>query len=157
MTINTFLSLIIKTEYCWIWSGGKTTKGYGSVVINKKNLRAHRLSYEFHIGPIPKGKHVCHKCDNPSCVNPDHLFLATNLENHQDSARKKRRVVQVGERNHNAKLKDSDLNDIIEMRNKCVSLRVIGDKYGVTPQAIWRAIKRFKIGERNLKDLVDYD
>jgi len=77
---------------CWIWTG-TTPAGYGQIrgePPKYKKLRAHRVSYELHFGPIPKNKLVCHTCDNPKCVNPDHLFLGTSLDNNRDMVKKGR-------------------------------------------------------------------
>mgnify|MGYP001023313072 CR=1 FL=1 len=71
---------------CWEWTAAKKD-GYGR--FNDKGY-AHRISYEMHFGPIPKGFLVCHKCDNPSCVNPEHLFLGTYQDNYDDMRKKKR-------------------------------------------------------------------
>lgn len=78
---------------CWLWIGAKTTRGYGYVSHycegKRKQLAAHRISYALHKGPV-LDKNVLHKCDNPLCVNPDHLFLGTQEDNMKDMATKGR-------------------------------------------------------------------
>lgn len=83
-------TMTIPESGCWLWTGGANDMGYGSLGIGGKKLYAHRASYEWFHGAIPKGMEVCHKCDVPLCVNPDHLFLGTHKENMSDSARKGR-------------------------------------------------------------------
>lgn len=75
---------------CWEWSGYLTSTGYGSIMQDYKNIKAHRLSWEIHYGLIPEGMLICHKCDNRKCVRPDHLFLGTFLLNHHDALSKGR-------------------------------------------------------------------
>ena len=76
-----FWSKVEKTETCWIWRGARDDKGYGSLGINGKILRAHRVSYEWLIGPIPEGLVLDHLCRVPPCVNPAHLEPVTQGEN----------------------------------------------------------------------------
>ena len=83
-------SIPITESGCWIWIYGKTSRGYGTLKINGKQIYAHRASYKEFIGDIPEGMLICHHCDTPLCVNPKHLFSGTCKDNHQDRERKKR-------------------------------------------------------------------
>ena len=75
---------------CWIWMGACSRKGYGSIKVDGRTRVVHRLAFEAVHGPIPDGHYICHKCDTPSCWNPDHLFCGTAKENIYDSVRKGR-------------------------------------------------------------------
>ncbi len=103
-----------KTKTCWLWTASTNTKGYGQIrdTINGKNVAAHRLSYEIHIGLIPKGLQVCHTCDKPPCVNPTHLFLGTNELNHADKVAKGRARGPRGEKSPKAKLTRDQVAEI---------------------------------------------
>ena len=108
--------IIDESTGCWNW---KKTSGrrYGSMWLDDKRQQAHRASWQLHIGEIPEGLCVLHKCDNTKCVNPNHLFLGTQTDNMQDMVKKGRRnennKAKPGELHHNAKL---NLIDVINIR-----------------------------------------
>lgn len=143
-----FWRKVKKTKSCWLWIGSKTPKGYGQINKGGHNgrcVRAHRLSYEIHHGPIPQGKLVCHRCDNPGCVNPDHLFLSTPAGNTADMMSKGRENPPVGERNGSAKLTCAQILEIRKMyANGEGSMRHIAEIFGVGHDHICRIINRKK-------------
>lgn len=94
-------------EECWPWTGATTFGGYGVIGLGRDHLiRAHRLSFEMHEGPIPKGLIIRHRCDNPGCVNPAHLIPGTQKQNMDDAVRRGRT------RGHPRKLTDEDVANI---------------------------------------------
>ena len=133
------LGKIEKTSRCWIWNGTKDIKGYGVMKIEKKMYKAHRLVYELFIGSIPKdpinyhGTLVMHKCDNPSCVNPDHLFLGTAADNAHDRDMKGRTARQKGSIHGGSKLTESQ---VIAIRKDPRIAKEISKDYGVSRQQI---------------------
>lgn len=108
------------TPGCWVWERGVSKDGYGQFRARGQSWRAHRFSYALYVGPIPHGLFVCHRCDNPRCVNPDHLWLGTTQDNTADKCAKGRTArnygqdgnPQVGVTNGNAKLNDDQVRVI---------------------------------------------
>jgi len=126
----------IKTK-CWNWTLQIDRDGYGRVKYKGKKHGAHRISYLTFKGELIKGMCICHHCDNPSCVNPDHLYQGTFADNNRDRARRGRSN-QVGEANNGAKLTNKK---VIEIRKKYktgeYTQQGLADYYGVTQHAIW--------------------
>lgn len=83
-TPESFWDRLDKAGDCWVWTGALYVNGYGAVRWGGKKVYTHRLAFELNSGPIPEGLFVCHRCDNPPCCNPAHLFLATPRENMVD-------------------------------------------------------------------------
>lgn len=89
-----FWQHVTKSDGCWEWQGKRGVSGYGVICFRNTLRVASRVSWEIHNGPIPEGLFACHHCDNPLCVNPDHLFLGTNSDNFRDMLAKGRHTFQ---------------------------------------------------------------
>jgi hypothetical protein len=117
---------------CWIWLGATGPNGYARMFYNGRNDRASHVSWLLHRETPIGTKHICHKCDVPSCVNPDHLFLGTHKDNCADKA--------IKGRVSNAKLHAYDIPTIINRRESGETLKEIATDYHVSEASIHRAI-----------------
>jgi hypothetical protein len=124
---------------CWVWLGAVDKDGYGKTSHSasglKRYVRSHRLVYELLVGPIPAGKMLLHGCDNPCCVNPDHMTVGTQADNVADRDRKGRtnRAPCPGEKNNRAILNEAQ---VLEIRASKERLKVLAARYGVSVPCI---------------------
>jgi hypothetical protein len=143
--VDSFLSKIHKTETCWIWNSCYDNRGYGRVSIRNQYYRASRVSFHIHNGSLGDGLEVCHSCDNPPCVNPDHLFLGTRTDNERDKWAKGRgndafnrpENKARGERINTNKLTEGQVLDVIDRLKRGERPAAIGNLYGVTYSCIY--------------------
>ena len=127
-----FFKYVKKTSTCWLWTGGKLRRGYGQFHASGE-IQAHRVSYKIHIGKIPEKLIILHKCDNPSCVNPEHLIAGTQKQNIEDSIRKGR--FTRGEKVWKAKLSPKKISEIRNLRMK-FDVEIIAKKFNVSKSTI---------------------
>ncbi len=135
--------LLDTTTGCWIWQKGKSTHGYGVKVIDGRKDYAHRHYYEMAYGPIPEGMDVCHQCDNPSCVNPAHLFLGTAKDNALDMVSKGRarnRIFQ-GEDNGHSRFTESQIREMRALYASGVYQREIAEQFGTSQSAVGEIVR----------------
>ena len=142
-TIEIFQSNIIVTDKgCWEYQV-KGNSFYGKMTINGKDVRAHRFIYEYTYGVIPESMLVCHKCDNPPCCNPDHLFLGTSKDNTQDMLKKSRGNPPRGNKQPHAKLNEDKVKIIKKRLLNGGKIQEIANDFNVGRAAISQ-IKRNK-------------
>lgn len=130
----------VSPDGCWEWQRAKLPAGYGQISIGRQRQDyAHRVSYQIFHGEIPNGMVVRHRCDNPSCCNPEHLEVGTQKDNMRDCKSRGRMVmppVQRGAANHKTKLTEDDVDFILKSELPLAELAVM---FNVTTQAIrWR-------------------
>lgn len=121
---------------CWEFQGAKTNDGYGQIKIDGINHRAHRLAYSLYVGEIPEGMLVCHRCDNPPCCNPDHLFLGSDADNTSDKVAKER--VPKGLELPQTKMTEDLRIQIKQLKSQGLSNRAIGFQLGISHVTVSR-------------------
>lgn len=134
--------LEVTTDGCWEFTGCRTPLGYGRIQHAGNSVGAHRFMWASINGPIPAGMFVCHRCDNPPCCNPDHLFLGTARDNNADRDRKGRQARQPGAANGRSKLTPADVRDIRAMRIQGALQREIGERYGLQQSTVSAILHR---------------
>lgn len=141
-----FWSKVDKSGDCWLWIASVNNTGYGEFGIGRKVVKAHRVAYELVVGKIPSKMCVLHRCDNPPCVNPTHLFIGTLKDNAVDMTKKGRRYkpYNKGSKHGNAKLTEESVMEMRKLYPNASTLKeylVIGKKYGVSRRTVARALR----------------
>lgn len=134
--------IVVVEGGCWEWTGSTNPSGYGELGLGGRHeglVAAHRLSWELHVGPIPDGLWVLHRCDNPPCCNPDHLFLGTRTDNVRDMYAKGRRgLVDNGRR----KMVEDDVRCARALREAGASIAGLARVFGVRHRTMQCALER---------------
>lgn len=146
-----FQAKVEKSDGCWIWQGARAggSLKYGIIAFHRKTVNAHRLSWILAFGEIPKGMMVLHRCDVPLCVNPEHLFLGTAMDNIRDMIAKGRNALgaalkhpsQVGEGNHQAKLSEETVRRIKERGLLGATPSQIFTEFGIPKANAWAILR----------------
>jgi hypothetical protein len=116
---------------CIEWTAARNASGYGVTWNGQKTVLAHRYSYQLSVGPIPDGMHILHRCDNPPCINPDHLFPGDDNDNVVDMIAKGRN--NIGQKNGSTKLTDEQ---VVAIRSDARTQRVIAKEYGISQSQV---------------------
>lgn len=126
---------------CLVWTGRVHPTGYGGIYCQRrgKNVGAHRLSYEVHVGPIPRGWVVCHRCDNPLCIEPSHLFVGTHADNVADRVAKRRSA--RGERHGLTYITANDVRAIRKLRSKGLPYSTIAERVGASIHTVGNVVR----------------
>lgn len=125
-------------DECWPWTASCFGDGHGQFGIDYSMAGAHRVAWTLTNGPIPKGEWVLHKCNDPACCNPNHLYLGDHQDNVDDMVRS---GVQRGERHHNAKLIEAEVLQIYELHAAGVSQQALAIRFGVCNAHINRIVE----------------
>ena len=143
-----FWSKVKRADGCWLWRAAKNKHGYGLFSVSGRSTLAHRVAYELMNGPIPTGRSVMHKCDTPSCVNPDHMRVGTQSDNVQDMVEKGRvsrgqrhsevlrRTALKGDKHWRARLTADAVRAIRAAASNGVSGSELARRYGVDPSTV---------------------
>lgn len=137
--LERFWSKVSFGEDCWCWKAQVNSSGYGQFRPSRKDIRergAHRFMWMVCYGEIPRGKFVCHKCDNTSCVNPAHFFLGDNRSNALDMMNKGRQVIRYGEEHICAKLTNDEALEIRRLRNTGLTYYQLAQEFEISQREV---------------------
>lgn len=142
--VKRFFNKVDKSEGCWNWTALRSKQGYGRLTALRKDYTAHRMSWIIHNGEIPEGLFVCHRCDNPSCVNPDHLFLGNAKDNAIDRNHKNRHRDDNGDKHPCAKLSNSQVLDIRKKLEQGIQGKKLAKEFNISRMTI----SNIKLGKK---------
>ena len=140
--LERFWDKVVKSDGCWIWVGTLRPDGYGVIGIGRREeglTRAHVLSWTLVNGEVPAGMCLCHKCDTPPCVRPDHMFIGTKADNARDRDKKDR--VQHGVGHYAAKIGPKEVRAMRKLRESGMIYREIGEAFGLSRNGASHAIR----------------
>ncbi len=127
---------------CFLWTGGKSKSGYGCIQTDGRTERTHRIAYKIFVGPVDIDEEVCHTCDNPLCMNLDHLFIDDHQGNMDDMVTKSRQARHVGESNHLARFSNEQAEDIrLQYARGEVTQKELADLFNTSKQCIHRIVR----------------
>ena len=139
--VERFWSKVDKSGDCWVWTAGTSPLGYGRIYVNPGGPQlAHRVSWQLAHGLIPEGLYVCHHCDNPPCVRPEHLYVGTDLDNVRDMMNRGRGFRARGDQHGKTKLSEEQVQEIHRLRRSGLLQREIADRFGVHSAHISRVL-----------------
>ncbi len=150
LRVNNGQNIPVNLDGCWLWTGPKIRRGYGRFNFNNKRVLAHRQSYFWFVGPIEKGKDICHHCDTPSCIRPSHLFCGTRSDNMKDCVKKGRHYLQqnpdlapsgINHPRYGAKIEPDDIPKILNLRSRGFLHREIAAQFGVQRDTIGKLLR----------------
>ena len=131
---------------CWVWNRARNVHGYGAIGIDNKVKRAHRVAWQAYVGDIPDGMAVLHRCDNPPCINPDHLYLGTKADNSLDMVRKGRSA--AGERHSQARLSEAQVSEIRALHAAGMTQSEIARRFVVSSGYVSQVVNGLLRGRR---------
>lgn len=144
-----FWAKVVKTPGCWLWNAARDSRGYGNFYAYGRYHKASRFALEISCGPLSPGQEAAHRCDNPPCVRPDHLFAATSRENTRDRIAKGRpgspgpKNASRGEGRWSAKLTADDVREMRRLYEAGgVSQQQLADRYGIGQVHVGRIVNR---------------
>lgn len=131
-----FEKTAVQDNGCWDFTGHLNAYGYGTIAFNNRSVLAHRMAYILCVDDIPTDMNVLHTCDNPACVNPEHLFIGTQIDNIIDMTTKGRNFIPSGINNPKAKLTVSDIMEIRKLLANGITQTVIANQFNMCKQTI---------------------